>query len=124
MRKLTLTLLPIFLVALACSAQIQTIVVNGHKQDVYSYDQAVKALTSHIDEFGVKGELEELPTLGDQLRHARQAQNLTWTDLSDKTGLSESIIEKIERNMVTPTRDLLAKIEEVIGTELILTVGQ
>lgn len=121
-----MAIVPVFFLAMTCFAQApaKKVIVNGHDQSLYTYDEAVKALTAHLDEFGVKGDLAPLPSIGVQLRTARTKKNVSIAMLAHETGLSEETIQKIERDIVSPTRDLLMQIEDYLGEELILANGK
>lgn len=55
---------------------------------------------------------------GSVIRRMRKAQNLTLSDLGEKTGLSISFISQVERGIINPSIISLRKIALVLGTTL------
>lgn len=90
------------------------------KGKTYTYEEAVELLTAHEDEFQAKGALPEILTIGKQVHHARIKHNISLSYLSFVTGLSEETLIKIEEDKITPTRDILIKIEDLTGETIIL----
>lgn len=91
------------------------------EQKVYTYQEAVELLTAQQDEFEAKGVAPALLSMGDQIRVAREQREISLSTLAYVSGLKEDILTKIESNRITPTRDILAKIESFLGTEIVLT---
>ena len=55
---------------------------------------------------------------GSAIRRMRKSQNLTLSDLGEKTGLSISFISQVERGIINPSIISLRKIALVLGTTL------
>ena len=91
------------------------------EQKTYTYQEAVELLTAQQGEFETKGIAPPLLSMGDQIRVARENREISISTLAYVSGLKEDILIKIESNWVTPTRDVLAKIESFLGTEIVLT---
>jgi ribosome-binding protein aMBF1 (putative translation factor) len=94
---------------------------EASEQKVYTYQEAVELLTAQQDEFEAKGIAPALLSMGDQIRMAREQREISTSTLAYVSGLKEDILIKIELNRITPTRDILAKIESFLGTEIVLT---
>ena len=93
---------------------------GNSKEKTYTYQEAVELLTAHEDQFQAKGVLPEILTIGKQVREARIKHNISLSYLSFVTGLSEEILIKIEEDRITPTRDIIIKIEDLTGESIIL----
>ncbi len=93
---------------------------DDSNQKSHTYEEAVKLLTAGDDEFTIKGELPELPSVGQQLHEARIRHDISLSTLSFVAGLSEEVLTKIEEDRITPTRDIISKIEDFLGEEIIL----
>ncbi len=117
MRKTIFITLISFFSILSLSAQLET---NTEAQKTMTYEEAVRLLTAFDDEFNEKGEAPEFPTLGKQIANARNKKNVSLSTLAYVSGLSEEVISKIEGDRITPTRDILAKIEDFLGEEIVL----
>ena len=48
----------------------------------------------------------------------REKHHLTQVELSEKTGISQAQISRIERGVVSPTTTTLAKLVEALGADL------
>ncbi|MGK0391309.1 MAG: ribosome-binding protein aMBF1 (putative translation factor) [Maribacter sp.] len=92
-----------------------------NEQKTYTYQEAVELLTAQQGDFVTKGIAPPLLSMGDQIRMAREDREISISTLAYISGLKEDILVKIEANRVTPTRDILAKIESFLGTEIVLT---
>lgn len=57
--------------------------------------------------------------LGEKLRTLRLENGISTTQLELLSGISQSNISKIERNVQSPSVDTLLKITEALGTSLI-----
>ncbi|ASS96637.1 helix-turn-helix domain-containing protein [Peribacillus simplex] len=57
--------------------------------------------------------------LGEKLRALRLENGISTTQLELLSGISQSNISKIERNVQSPSVDTLLKITEALGTSLI-----
>jgi transcriptional regulator with XRE-family HTH domain len=57
--------------------------------------------------------------VGKRLRELRQRQRLSLRRLSEKVGVSPSAIQKIERNLISPTLGTVLKIAKGLGTDLV-----
>lgn len=55
---------------------------------------------------------------GKRLKQLRTEQSLTMQNLSDKSGVSKSMISKIEREEVQPTLDVAVKLAQALGKTL------
>ncbi len=99
---------------------------NSVMQESMTYEEAVALLTAHenIDEFTTKGDLPEFPTMGKQIAIARQKKDVSISTLAFVAGLPENAIIKIEEDKITPTRDIIAKIEDFLGEEIVLLDNQ
>ncbi len=91
------------------------------EQKTYTYEEAVEALTAHEDEFGTKGEIVKIPSIGIQIFNARMKKNVSLSTLAFVIGLNEESMKKVETNLIVPTRDILTKIEDFLGTEIIIS---
>lgn len=56
--------------------------------------------------------------VGRKLRELRQQRRLSLRQLSEKVGVSPSAIQKIERNLISPTLGTVLKITKGLGTTL------
>lgn len=56
--------------------------------------------------------------IGQKLRHARRIHKLTLRSVADQIGCSESMLSKIETGRVMPSLQMLAKLAEVLGTNI------
>lgn len=56
--------------------------------------------------------------VGRKLRELRQQRGLSLRQLSEKVGVSPSAIQKIERNLISPTLGTVLKITKGLGTTL------
>lgn len=63
-------------------------------------------------------------TIGEQIRLRRKELMITQPDLADIAGISVNTLYKIERGQANPTIEVLAKILDVLGLEIIVSVKQ
>jgi len=63
----------------------------------------------------VKGSIENL---GQKLREARQAQNLTLREVARRTGLTASLISQVERGLANPSVSSLYKMADVLNLSM------
>ena len=61
---------------------------------------------------------EESVAIGFHLRRERRLRKLLLKDVADATGLSVSLISKIETNKVSPSLSTLHKVAKVLGTSV------
>ena len=61
---------------------------------------------------------EQGVALGEKLRHARRLHKLTLKSVAGRIGCSESMLSKIETGRVMPSLQMLAKLAEVLGTNV------
>ncbi len=94
-----------------------TFAQSSSNEGYMTYDQAVMLLTAHQGEFTEKG---EFPSIGQQILDARNKKEVSPSTLAYVAGISEESILKIEADMIAPTRDIIAKIEDFLGEEIIL----
>lgn len=64
-----------------------------------------------------------IEALGNRVRELRQAHRLTLDGLAAKTGISRSMISKIERGEADPTTTLLSRLAEGLGVSISTLVG-
>ena len=62
--------------------------------------------------------IEDDNSIGKRVRRYREARGWSQKELSEKTGLSQSGISKIETDELTPAMDTLQKIADVLGVGL------
>jgi len=60
--------------------------------------------------------------IGKTLKERRNQLGITQLDLSDLAGISANTLYKIERGQANPTLEVLFKLTDVLGMELILQV--
>ncbi|MGC8480444.1 MAG: helix-turn-helix domain-containing protein [Acidimicrobiales bacterium] len=53
--------------------------------------------------------------IGNRLRHAREASQLTLADVAERTGLSKGFISRVERDETSPSVDSLIALCESVG---------
>jgi ribosome-binding protein aMBF1 (putative translation factor) len=58
--------------------------------------------------------------ISEQIKLARLEKHLSSKDLANKVGLSKLNLERIEKGTVTPTREVLFKIEQALNTQFTL----
>lgn len=63
-------------------------------------------------------------TIGEQIRLRRKELMITQPDLADIAGISVNTLYKIERGQANPTIEVLGKILDVLGLEIIVGVKQ
>ncbi|MEG2332553.1 MAG: helix-turn-helix domain-containing protein [Bacteroides sp.] len=63
-------------------------------------------------------------TIGEQIRLRRKELMITQPDLADIAGISVNTLYKIERGQANPTIEVLGKILDVLGLEIIMGVKQ
>ncbi len=61
-----------------------------------------------------------MSTLGETLKKARKAQRLTQMDLSDLSGVSPSVIYKLEKGRMDIAVGSLQSVADALGVELIV----
>jgi len=88
-------------------------------QKKHTYEEAVELLTEG-EEFTEKGILPPLPTIGKQIHSARMKHNVSLSTLSYVSGLEEGTMIKIEEDRITPSRKIIAAIEDFLGEEIII----
>jgi transcriptional regulator with XRE-family HTH domain len=69
------------------------------------------------EEVALPNENEETG-LAAMVRRGRKAQNLTLTDLAQRSGISASTLSKIERGKLSPTYDNLVKLSRGLGVSV------
>ena len=62
----------------------------------------------------------QIPSLGKQIQRGREEKKLSVARLAKATGLTVTQIANIENDKATPTRDLIAELEEKLQTEFVL----
>jgi putative transcription factor len=67
--------------------------------------------------------LELVEDYGTKIRKARQARRMTVEDLAKKINEKESVIKKLEKEELSPDRNLVRKIKNSLGLE-ILVLGE
>lgn len=55
---------------------------------------------------------------GGRLKQRRLAHNMTQAQLAERTGSTAAYISQVERAQANPTLDLMAKIAEVLDTDV------
>lgn len=63
-------------------------------------------------------------TIGEQIRLRRKELMITQPNLADIAGISVNTLYKIERGQANPTIEVLGKILDVLGLEIIVGVKQ
>lgn len=63
-------------------------------------------------------------TIGEQIRLRRKELMITQPDLAEIAGISVNTLYKIERGQANPTIEVLGKILDVLGLEIIVGVKQ
>lgn len=63
-------------------------------------------------------------TIGEQIRLRRKELMITQPDLAEIAGISVNTLYKIERGQANPTIEVLGKILDVLGLEIIVDVKQ
>lgn len=58
------------------------------------------------------------------IKDARKAGGLTQKQLGEKVGVSESMINKYEKGKSQPTVEMLYRITEAVGQDLILAIDK
>jgi len=71
---------------------------------------------SHVHR--VRTGLQEKESLGDRIRKAREAQNITIKELSERTGIAADILKNIEANKMTPPLGALVKLGKALDTRM------
>ncbi|MCY4300467.1 MAG: XRE family transcriptional regulator [Aestuariivita sp.] len=61
----------------------------------------------------------ERTAFGERVQRLRKSQNLTLQQVSDRGGLAISTISKIENSHLSPTYDVMLKLSEGLGTDLV-----
>ncbi|MEG1615936.1 MAG: helix-turn-helix domain-containing protein [Bacteroidales bacterium] len=61
-------------------------------------------------------------TIGEQIRLRRKELMITQPSLADIAGISINTLYKIERGQANPTIEVLAKILDVLGLEIIVDI--
>ena len=61
--------------------------------------------------------------LGKAIQKIRKSNALTLSAVSEKTGLAISTLSKIENNQSSPNFDMLARLAEGLGLDLITLLG-
>jgi putative transcription factor len=67
--------------------------------------------------------LEVVEDYGEKIRKARQQRRLTVEEFAKKIQEKESVIKKLEKEELTPDRNLILKLRNALGVEL-LVVGE
>jgi transcriptional regulator with XRE-family HTH domain len=66
---------------------------------------------------------EQLQTLLEQLKAAREAQELSLADLGERTGMDRSALSKLETGQrPNPTLETLLRYAEAVGKRLLVTL--
>lgn len=63
-------------------------------------------------------------TIGEQIRLRRKELMITQPDLAEIAGISVNTLYKIERGQANPTIEMLGKILDVLGLEIIVGIKQ
>ena len=71
---------------------------------------------SHVHR--IKSGLHERESLGDRIRKAREAHNITINELSIRTGTDIEILKNIEANKMTPPLGELVKLGKALDTRM------
>jgi y4mF family transcriptional regulator len=62
--------------------------------------------------------------IGKTIRKRRKDLKITQPDLSELAGISINTVYKIETGEANPTLDILSKIADVLGMELVLEIKE
>jgi transcriptional regulator with XRE-family HTH domain len=73
---------------------------------------------SHVTETGASGARLAYPQMGERLRAARQARNLTLRDLAQRLGVSPSMISQIETGRASPSVSTLYALANELDVSL------
>lgn len=106
-------------IILAQSVTAQSVATRSEAQNqkLYTYQEAIAVLKAEKPEFAAKG---EYPTVGQQIYSLRSKKNVSLSTLAFIVGLKKDVLVKIEQNKTVPNREIIAKIEEFLGDEIIL----
>ena len=74
------------------------------------------------DEWGVAKSSQELMRVGSLVEYERRAQALTQEELSEKSGISQSQISRIERLECIPSFHTLYRLADALGKKLSIQV--
>ncbi len=86
---------------------------------LHTYEEAIKLLSNDSAEFIEKGK-SVLPSVGKQIREARMEKGASLEAIAFVTQLETTDILKIENDEVTPTREIILKIEDFLGEDIVL----
>jgi transcriptional regulator with XRE-family HTH domain len=67
--------------------------------------------------------MPDTATLGTNVKRLRQRRRLSLRDAATRTGVSKSMLSKIERDLVSPTATILGRIAEGFGMSISQLVG-
>jgi DNA-binding XRE family transcriptional regulator len=71
------------------------------------------------------GEYFDLRRLGQELRHLRESQGLSLTDVQERTGVDHTALERLETaSDDNPTLNVLARYARALGRRLALTLEE
>jgi ribosome-binding protein aMBF1 (putative translation factor) len=68
-----------------------------------------------------KSEMTTSVSIGDQIHFSRLKLNLSQKELADEVGLglTKLNIEKFEKGLLLPTKDVLAKMQTILETQIV-----
>lgn len=86
--------------------------ISADKRNEY-YEKYLSDLSYHLDQT----EEQEKPIhVGEKIRHLREKQRLTLEDLAIKTGFEVEMLDKIEKETVTPPLGTMMKLSKALNT--------
>lgn len=63
-------------------------------------------------------------TVGKEIRERRKALRITQPELAELAGVNVNTVVRLERGVTNPTLEVLVRIGEVLGMEVIMRVKQ
>ena len=86
--------------------------ISTEKRNEY-YEKYLSDLSYHLDQT----EQQENPIhVGEKIRHLREKQRLTLDDLAIKTGFDVEMLDKIEKETITPPLGTMIKLSRALNT--------
>ena len=84
----------------------------------HTYDRAEDFITHPVQMESAKTGLKEKESLGDRIRKAREAHNLSIPELSNQTGIDADVLKRIEANKMIPPLGELVKLGKALETRM------
>ncbi len=93
-------------------------------KETISFEQTILGDTNHSKPLAVVSDTyetaDEIPSVGQQIKKARELKNISLEAFANAIGFDIATMSKVERGVVTPTREILVKIQLFLDVDIVM----